>query len=477
MTEPSNISVLLVDDETAWLHGLSMALERTDGITNITCCSDSRQVLDILQQTHIDLILLDITMPHISGDILLPQIVEVHPEIPIIILTGINQVKVSVHCMKLGAFDFFVKSVDQQQLLAAIQRAVKMLTLQRENQQLNQHFLSSELDSPEHFKEIVSSDPKLLSVCKYLEAVAPGPNPILITGESGTGKELFARAAHNIGRPNGPWIALNAAGLDDNVFADTLFGHVRGAFTGAEKTRAGMIESAANGTLFLVEIGDLSLASQIKLLRLLQEGEYLPIGADQPRKSQTRIVLATNTDLPQALEAGTFRRDLYYRLATHQVKLPPLRQRMGDLPLLINHLLKKISQDLNKPTPDYPAELPVLLGTYHFPGNIRELEGLLGNALSTHKKGTLSTASIREAIGSVANTAGVGSPKRAPKQLLFGETLPSLEEAGQMLVVEAMQRSQGNQTIAAGLLGISRPALSKRLKKYRSSTNSTAEGA
>jgi DNA-binding NtrC family response regulator len=471
MSDFTGISVLLIDDEAAWLHGLSLALERSSGISRITSCNDSRQVMQLLQTTDIDLILLDITMPHISGDELLPLIVEAHPELPVIILTGINQIELSVRCMKLGAFDFFVKSVEQQQLFTSIQRAIKMLALQRENRQLNQHFLNAELEQPEHFSKICSCDPQLLTICKYLEAVAPGPNPILIIGESGTGKELFARAVHTIGRPNGPWIALNAAGLDDNVFADTLFGHLRGAFTGAEQNRAGMIESAADGTLFLDEIGDLSPASQIKLLRLLQEGEYLPLGADRPRKSQARIVLATNADLQQRLAAGTFRRDLYYRLAAHQVKLPPLRKRSNDLPLLIKHLLEKLAAQLGKPAPDYPAELPILLGTYHFPGNIRELEGMLANALSTHQKGTLSMASFRETIGPLTDSTGETGRQESQKKLLFSETLPSLEEAGELLVTEAMERSQGNQTIAAGLLGISRPALSKRLKKYRANNS------
>ena len=462
----TKLSILLVDDEPAWLHGLTLALERSLTNCQITGCSDSRQVLPLLQQADIDLILLDITMPYLSGEQLLPQIVAAYPEIPIIILTGINQIELSVRCMKLGAFDFFVKSVEQQQLVAGIERALKMLSLQQENRQLNQHFLSTELAQPEHFSAIHSGDPQILAACKYLEAVAPGPNPVLIIGESGTGKELFARAVHNIGRPEGPWVALNVAGLDDNVFADTLFGHTRGAFTGAEQARAGMLESAADGTLFLDEIGDLSLTSQIKLLRLLQEGEYLPLGADRPRKSRARIVLATNIDLQQAINGGRFRRDLYYRLAAHQIKLPPLRQRRDDLPLLIRHLLKKLADQQGRPVPDYPAELPVLLGTYHFPGNIRELEGLLANALSNHQKGTLSMNSFRQSLGSGGETTVTASSAAANK-LQFGETLPSLEEAGQLLVTEAMLRAQGNQTIAAGLLGISRPALNKRLKKYQ----------
>ena len=472
MSESTDISVLLVDDEPAWLHGLSLALERS-GITRISCCNDSREVMPLLQQERFDLVLLDITMPHIGGETLLQQIVADFPQIQVIILTGINQVELSVRCIKAGAFDFFIKTVEQQQLLASIQRAVKMLRLQQENQQLNRCFLNQELKQPAVFSEIISCDPQILAICKYLEAVAPGPNPILICGESGTGKELFARAVHLLGTPDGPWVPLNVAGLDDNVFSDTLFGHVRGAFTGAEQARAGMIESAAAGTLFLDEIGDLSLASQVKLLRLLQEGEYLPLGSDRPRASRARIVLATNRDLPREIEAGRFRRDLFYRLNSHQVQLPPLRQRLNDLPLLIDHLLQKQACQLGKSVPDYPRELTTLLGTYHFPGNIRELEGLVSNALSTHDKGTLSLRSFRAAL---EPTAPDRQHVNSVEKLTFCDILPTLEEAGQLLVAEALRRAKGNQSLAATLLGITRPALSKRLKKYQTENSGHPKG-
>ncbi len=469
-------SVLLVDDEPAWLNGLALALERSTGITEPLCCSDSRHVMSLLKENRVDLILLDITMPYLTGEELLPQIVASYPEIPVIILTGINQIDLSVRCMQHGAFDFFVKTVEQQQLVAGIMRAFKMLQLEQENRQLNRHFSTNELQHPEAFTEIISQDPQVLSICKYLEAVATGPHPILILGESGTGKELFARAAHKLSRPDAPWVAVNVAGLDDNVFSDTLFGHVRGAFTGAEQARAGMIESAAGGTLFLDEIGALSQSSQVKLLRLLQEGEYLPLGADQPRKSQARVILATNADLQQQIAAGQFRKDLYYRLSTHQITLPPLRLRQ-DLPQLLHHLLQKLSAELGKPAPDYPAELAVLLGTYHFPGNIRELEGMLANALGIHQKGTLSTSSFRNAIGLKNTTATAIEVTKTQAKLRFSEALPTLEEAGQLLVEEALKRAQGNQTIAASLLGISRPALSKRLKKYQSADFAPVKGA
>lgn len=468
MSDQQKLSVLLVDDETAWLNGLTLALERSAGIEDIRTCSDSRKVLDILAERPADLVLLDVTMPHLTGDELLPQLVERYPELPVIILTGINQIELSVKCMKLGAFDFFVKSVEQDQLIAGITRAFKMLSLQYENRQLNDSFQQRQLKNPDDFAEIITRDPKMLELCRYLEAIAHGPHPVLITGESGTGKELIARAVHRLSHPAAPWIAVNVAGLDDNVFSDSLFGHLRGAFTGAERVRPGMVESAAGGTLFLDEIGDLSSASQVKLLRLLQEGEYLPLGADKPRKADTRVVVATNCNLEEEMNSGRFRRDLYFRLAAHRVDLPPLRERRDDLPLLLDHLLQIEAKKLERQPPRYPKELPLLLGTYSFPGNIRELGAMVSDALSTHEGGTLSMRAFKNIIGmhklQPQNDSSI-------KKLGFGDELPTLQEAGELLVKEALHRAGGNQTLAASMLGISRPALSKRLKKLNTEGN------
>ncbi len=466
MNELHKLSVLLIDDEAAWLNGLSIALERSAGITDIRKCNDSRKALDLLRQKPVDLVLLDITMPHLTGDELLPLILAEYPDLPVIVLTGINQIELSVRCMKLGAFDFFVKSIEQDQLLAGIMRAFRMLSLQRENRHLNDSFQRQRLKNPEIFSEIVSSDPQMISICRYLEAVAPGPHPVLISGESGTGKELVARAVHQLSRPQAPWVAINVAGLDDNVFSDSLFGHLRGAFTGADRPRPGMVESAAGGTLFLDEIGDLSHSSQVKLLRLLQEGEYLPLGADKPRKADIRIVVATNCNLETAMNEGRFRRDLFYRLAAHRVDLPPLRERRGDIPLLLDYLLTAEAEKLGCKVPAYPRELPVLLGTYSFPGNIRELGAMVSDALGTHESGTLSMRAFRAVIN---NNEVAISTEESRAKLSFGDQLPTLQESGELLVAEAMERACGNQTSAAAMLGISRPALSKRLKKKISS--------
>ena len=467
-------TVLLVDDEKPWLRSVAIALERSAGISNIVPCNDSREAMGLLQRHPIDLAILDLTMPHISGEQLLAMMVEEYPEIPIIILSGLNEIDTAVRCAKAGAFDYFVKTVEEDRLIAGVRRALHLRDLERENRQLSLHVLHGELKHPDAFAAMVTNDPQMLSLFRYVEAIAPGRQPVLITGESGTGKELLARAIHQVGRPDGPWVAVNAAGLDDNVFSDTLFGHLRGAFTGADQARAGMIEQAAGGTLFLDEIGDLSPNSQIKLLRLLQEDEYLPLGSDKPKQSRARIVVATNQDLRHNLNAGAFRKDLFYRLQSHQANLPPLRQRPDDIPLLLDHYLEQAARELGRKAPTPPDELPVLLGTYHFPGNIRELRGMVFEAVSLHQTGKISMEAFKKAIGHGPcvpdpRHGGTASVDESLPLLSFSERLPTIEEAANLVVEEALRRARNNQTIAAGLLGITRPALSKRLKKLRES--------
>ena len=461
-----SFGLLLVDDEPSFLRSLSIALERSGGITNIHRCQDSREVLTRLERENIGLVTLDLTMPHLPGEQLLARIVEEHPDVGVIVISGLNQVETAVNCIKQGAFDYFVKTDEEGRLLEGIKRAIRLQELRQENQALRKRFLNDTLDHPEAFAHIVTADKGMRSVFQYLESVAPSSQPILIGGESGVGKELIARAAHVLSGRQGPLVCVNVAGLDDNVFADTLFGHQRGAFTGADQARAGMIEQAAEGTLLLDEIGDLSMASQVKLLRLLQEGEYYPLGSDRPRRMRARVVVATHQDLGEKQRAGTFRKDLYYRLRTHQVHIPPLRQRQSDIPLLLEHFLVEAAEELGKNKPTYPPELAVLLSNYGFPGNVRELRAMVFDAMSVHRSRTLSMEVFKRAIGQESqDTAADPGTERA----VFNpsEALPTLHEATDLLVREAMRRAEGNQSIASRLLGISQPALSKRLKKMR----------
>jgi DNA-binding NtrC family response regulator len=275
--------VLLVDDESQFLQSASFSL-KSAGISNIMTCNDSREVMKILETTRPELVLLDIMMPFITGKELLPLICGKFPGLHIIIMTAINEVETAVECMKSGACDYLVKPVDKTRLVSSVKKAIDMTELLKENTRLKDSLLSVNLRHPEAFEAVITRNPAMLSIFRYIEAVAKSPMPVLITGETGTGKELLAHAVHAASGRKGEYVALNVAGLDDQLCADTLFGHKKGAFTGAQADRAGLVAKAAGGTLFLDEIGDLSRESQIKLLRLIENKEYFPVGGED-RKS------------------------------------------------------------------------------------------------------------------------------------------------------------------------------------------------
>ncbi len=470
MTEPlyPSFAVLLVDDEPSWLHTMSLTLERWAGVTNVLTCEDPQAAMGLLARHEVGLVLLDLTMPHLSGEEILKRITQEYPEVSVIVISGLNQLETAVRCMREGAFDYFVKSTEEDRIVKGVRRAIRMQELQRENREVRRRFLDDELEHPEAFDAIVTADARMRSLFRYVEAVARGQQPVLVTGESGTGKELVARALHALSGRSGELVPVNVAGLDDTVFADTLFGHVRGAFTGASDARSGMVERATDGTLFLDEIGDLSLASQVKLLRLLQEGEYYPLGSDRPRWMRARVVVATHQELAARQASGAFRRDLYYRLRAHHVHVAPLRERKGDIPLLLEHFLAEAAREFGKKTPTPPRQLAALLASYPFPGNVRELKAMVYDAVGAHQGRVLSMDAFKRAIGEadVAHEAEHGGePPANPFAAL--ERIPTLDEGDELLVQEALRRAEGNQSLAARLLGITPSALSKRLKARR----------
>jgi DNA-binding NtrC family response regulator len=411
-------------------------------------------------------VLLDLCMPRLSGEDLLPSIVTAHPEVPIIIVTGYNEVETVVRCMKAGAYDYLVKPVDRGRLISVLRRAIELRYLRREVEILRDHNDSNSLKSPEAFSHIVTGNAAMHAIFRYCESVSKSLWPVLVTGETGVGKELIARAIHTLSGRTGAFVAVNAAGLDDAVFSDTLFGHVRGAYTGAEEFRKGLIEQAGAGTLFLDEIGDLPHTSQVKLLRVIQEHEFYPLGSDVAKKTDARLVFATNTDLDALQASGHFRRDLYQRLKTHHVHVPPLRKRPDDIPLLVNHFLERAATALHKKKPSPPKELYTLLATYMFPGNVRELESMVSDAVANHESHMLSMAAFEARIARdrPADGASMGNGNgNGPYACL--ESLPTLAQSNELLIAEAMRRAEGNQTLAARLLGISRPALNRRINE------------
>jgi DNA-binding NtrC family response regulator len=458
--------VMLVDDEEQALNSFELTL-RSARMNHFIRCQDSREVMRLLAEQEVEVMMLDLRMPHLSGEELLPMIASDFPEVPVIVITGANDVDTAVKCMKAGAFDYMVKPVEKNRLVAGVRRAIEIRELQRENRMLRAQVLTGQVEHPEAFSHIVTCSPAMRSIFQYIEAISTSPRPVLITGETGVGKELVARAVHALSGRKGRFVPVNVAGLDENVFADTLFGHKKGAFTGADQARSGLLEHASGGSLFLDEIGDLHAASQVKLLRLLQEGEFFPLGSDVPKRSDARVVVATNQNLGALKASGTFRKDLYYRLCDHHVHIPPLRERLEDLPLLVEHFLEKASKTLDKKKPTPPDELLTLLSTYDFPGNIRELESMLIDAVSAHKGGKLSMESFKGHIFKDRVPHDQDLSKECQSCMTFAEKLPTLKEAEDQLIREALQRAEGNQSIAALYLGISRQALNKRLSKKK----------
>lgn len=461
-----SFKVLLVDDEPAWLRSLSTALERSANVTNIIECTDSRRVIEELQCNDVGVVLLDLTMPYRSGEDLLVEMNERFPDVVKIVISGMNQIETAVRCMKMGAADYYVKTQEEDRIVSGVLRSIRMVELQRENQELSRRFLGDELGHPEAFEHICYVSKAMRSVLQYVESIAQSSQPVLITGESGVGKELIARAIHTVKGCPGPLVSVNVAGLDDTLFADTLFGHIKGAYSGADIPRKGMVEEASGGTLFLDEIGDLSQASQVKLLRLLQEGEYFPLGSDRPKRLRARVIASTHQDLVKKYISGEFRKDLYYRLQIHKVHVPPLRERKEDIPVLLDMLLDEAASALQKKKPSIPPELIVLLETYAFPGNVRELRAMAYEAVSRHKGGVLSMATFLSAMGrELEQLPSDATAKTHPFRSL--PVLPTISASIVSLIDEAMHRAKGNQSIAARMLGISQPALSKRLKQLR----------
>jgi len=469
MAKDYTSAVLLVDDETHILK-TSESILRFSGIKELKTIDDSRQVLPLLNRANISVIVLDLFMPFISGRELLNLISSGYPDIPIIVMTASDEVDMAVDCMKAGAFDYLVKPVDNARLVSTVKRALEMCNLKSQVSQLREHLLTNRLSNPNAFAHIISASPRMSSIFQYCEVVAVSGQPVIVIGETGVGKELVAKAIHNVSGLRGKFVAVNVAGLDDNMFSDTLFGHKKGAYTGADQARSGLIAQATGGTLFLDEIGDIREMSQVKLLRLLQEQEYYQVGSDIPLVSDARIIAATNKNLRDLTEAGIFRNDLFFRLCTHQVNIPPLRERLEDIPILLEYFLDEASKVMEKKKPTYPDELITLLSTYDFPGNVRELRAVIFDAVARHRSGVLSMERFREVVGNRPSPPGFGALQvEAVVDGLQGalHRLPKIFEVEDYLIKKAMEQAKGNQGIAASLLGFTRQTLNKRLQKLK----------
>jgi DNA-binding NtrC family response regulator len=467
--------LLLVDDELHTLNAYETHL-LGEGISDFIVCTSGADALSILAEKDVSLVLLDLRMPGMSGEEVLSTVSRSYPGVAVIVVTAVNDIETAVRCMKTGAFDYLLKPIDPVRLVTSVRRALEYCETRLVNTRLAEACLDGKLKNPAVFSKIITNSSRMRSLFRYVESISVTSQPVLITGETGVGKELIARAIHQTSGRKGGFIAVNAAGVEDETFSDTLFGHKRGAFTGADRERAGLIERAADGTIFLDEIGDLTAQSQVKLLRLVQEREYYQLGSDAARRTNARIVAATNRDLKAAAESSSYRADLYYRLLLHHVHVPPLRERRDDIPLLAQAFIDEAAAELHIDPPTVPPHFFHLITTYHFPGNVRELKSLIFDAVSRLETGATVFQSVREAIGQGSEVKAYSAqPNLALGELYSGlDRLPSLDESEDSLIEEAMRRTAGNHTLAAGLLGITRQTLHRRVKIKKEDNNPEA---
>lgn len=472
-----NTQIILVDDEPSELDAYSFLLQSM-GVRQITTVQDSRTLLGVMGKMYSCIIFLDLNMPHKSGKEILSEIKEKYPHTPVIICTANSDIEMAVECLKLGAHDYLVKPININTFGSALRNALEICSLRHEVMTLKGVSFAGNLTKPEYFSHIITKNKMLTGLFHYIESIAKSGQPVLILGETGSGKELFAKAIHDASQVPGQFVAVDVSGLDDTLFSDTLFGHKKGAFTGADTDRPGLIRKAAHGTIFLDEIGDVATVSQIKLLRMLQEGIYYPLGEDQPQKCQARIITASNKPLnkPVTKQAGMeneFRIDLYYRLSTHLIQIPPLRERKEDIPLLVKYLTHQAAKSMEKKITTISQSLLDTLSQLAFPGNVRELKTYIYDAVAQCHGDELTEHAILKRLSdedtrNPLHHSGPDQPNRDPLSLetLFGH-FPSLSELTEYAVDQSLINCGNNQSKAAKILGISKQAMNKRIKNRK----------
>ena len=448
--------ILILDDDAAVLHCFETLLLQT-GRYEVEALAESTRAVDILSGGGFDLLLLDMDMPMVSGMDVLRWVRKERPEVAVVVITGVGDVEMAVEAMKLGAFDYLCKPVATERLVACLDRAMEGARRREELHQIQERGEQQGPRFKEAFKDFVTQDKALMRTLGEVERIALSNNSVLIRGESGTGKELVARAIHQLGcRAGKPFVPVNAAAFAASLFEDQFFGHERGAFTGADAARAGVFEEADGGTLFLDEIGDMEPAVQSKLLRVLQSGEYYRVGSSKKRDADVRVISATNKDLEAEIEAGRFRRDLYYRLSISTIVVPPLRERRGDLELLAYYFLDRYCRENGKSIQSISEPVMELFESYDFPGNLRELENIIASAVVLETGDALSVNSLPPPL----RAAAVRSAARVPTDVR--KTLADLEEEH---IRAVMSYTSGNRSAAARILGISRVGLHAKLKR------------
>jgi len=453
VTKSSPTRVLLADDDESLRRVQEYQLTKA-GFA-VTTCADGKAALEEFRENLHDLVVTDIRMPGLDGLELLQRLRAISPETPVIVITGHGTVDTAVQAMKEGAFDFLTKPFPTDKLHLTLDRARKMAHLQRENKELRRA-----VERTFKLENLVGSSESMRRLYELLELTAPTMSTVLISGETGTGKELVARAIHyNSPRSEAPFVTVNCGALPESLVEAELFGHRKGAFTGAESNRPGKFETADGGTLFLDEVGESPIELQPKILRAAQTGEIDRVGQDQASRIDVRIVAATNCDLEQSISEGTFRRDLYYRLAVIQITVPPLRERRDDIPLLAEHFLARFSERNQRSGLRFPPQVFALFDRYPWPGNVRELENAVERMVVLSREDVLSLEALPEQI--------LGGAEHDTMSLQLPATGVDFETLEKDFIQQALRRTQGNQTQAARLLGMTRSTLVYRMQKFK----------
>jgi DNA-binding NtrC family response regulator len=452
--------ILVADDDKNVVFALRRTFEE-DGF-DVISAADGFEALEKLQTEEPDLVFMDVTMPKMSGLEALQKIKEMGSDVPVVVITGYGTMRTAIQAVQLGAYEYITKPLDVDKVQVVAQRALEMMRLHHEVKHLR-----SKLDAPIHDYEFVGNDPKIQEIFKTIGAVTATPNStnVLILGESGTGKELVARAIHESGsHSQAPFVAINCTVLPDNLLESELFGHEKGAFTGATERKLGKFEVAKDGTLFLDEIGDMSPMLQQKLLRVLQEREFERLGGHELIPVKARFIAASNRDLEAEIEAGNFRQDLFFRLNVITIRIPPLRERKQDIPLLVNHFLAKYCQRLGKHIKVVAPEVMSALMAYDYPGNVRELENLIERAVAIEKGEVLLPTALPD--GFLANPAPADADIPIHSTNLREARRSVLAAFEKKFICERLKAHRGNVTAAAREAGIERRSFQRMMKKY-----------
>lgn len=453
-------SILVVDDELSMRELLEYMLEK-QGYT-VTCAANGKEALGKVAKKHYDLLLCDIRLGDMTGLEVLKASKKKSPHVTVIMISAFASTETAVEAMNQGAFDYVPKPFENEELLQTIANALERKTLEKEKRAID-----DELKGSVHFDKIVGNSPRMLHIYEMIRQVAKTRSSILITGESGTGKELIAKAIHDQSeRANEPFVTINCGGIPETLLESEFFGHRKGSFTGASTDKEGLMEIAHQGTLFLDEIAELSIAMQVKLLRAVQERVFRPVGGTKDIEVDIRIITATNKKLEDEVIEGNFREDLFYRLNVIEIKLPPLRERKGDLLPLAQHFLEKYSNELGKKVTKFSSYAIDLLKKYNFPGNIRELENLIERSVALSNTNILLPDSLAMSIHKKRWIEGVRNRRFDIDEVPRGVALDSiLEEIERAYIEKAMECADGNKNKAADLLGLSLRSFRYRVDK------------